>query len=56
MINEPIGTGEKVSAVLKNATTGEKRVIDGQPKKYKVEIKVTDLATGKVIYTHEDTR
>lgn len=52
-INEKMNCGESVVAVLKNAATGEKRVIDdvqfGTPSaKYKFEVKVTNLRTGEV--------
>jgi hypothetical protein len=53
MINDEMKTAETVSAILKNALTGEETVIDGNsvPKSeptYKYEIKITNLKTGDV--------
>lgn len=59
MINDKMNLGEMVSAVLTNAKTGEKRVIDEKglrkEAKYRVEVKVTNLETGEV-HTYEQLR
>ncbi len=57
MINEELNCGEQVSAVLRNALTGKKRVIDRRSApKYEIEIKVTDLQTGEIILNIKETR
>lgn len=56
MVDDNISAGETVSAVLKNALTGTVQKIDKESKsKYKIEIKVTVLATGE-IHRYEATR
>ena len=53
-VNDKIGTGETVIAVLTNAETGEKRTIEPKKKSepvvhtQRIEVIVTDLVTGRV--------
>ena len=49
-LNEKLSMGETVSAIIKNAETGETRVIGTPPPTptYKVEVTVTNLQTGEV--------
>ena len=56
---QEVNCGETVSAILRSALTGEKRVIDrNTPKspRYEIEIKVTDLRTGENILDIKETR
>ena len=59
MINDKMETAETVSAVLTNAKTGQKRIIEeNSPQakaKYRIEVKVTNLETGEV-QTYDDSR